>query len=196
VRSGWKKWSFATSVSSFDFKDLKMGKKGPGEYLRPFYVSRQNNTDVVISNNDIQIQNPTAYSQINLMQKIRFKPFNRLDLQYGFHYSETSDYSRYDRHIRYKSGLPRYGEWNYGPQIWTMHNLKITKSGNHLLYNEITINSAVQKFEESRISRDFNKNNRETRTEKVNAYSINAELIRKIGEKPNCRMGVNISLIM
>ena len=189
VRSGWKKWSFATSVSSFDFKDLKMGKKGPGEYLRPFYVSRQNNTDVVISNNDIQIQNPTAYSQINLMQKIRFKPFNRLDLQYGFHYSETSDYSRYDRHIRYKSGLPRYGEWNYGPQIWTMHNLKITKSGNHLLYNEITINSAVQKFEESRISRDFNKNNRETRTEKVNAYSINAELIRKIGEKTKLSYG-------
>lgn len=93
VNVGWKKWASVTSISSNEFGDLRMGSHGPEEYLRPFYVQRQNGVDVVVTNDNPLVQKPTAYSQINLMQKVRFQPNENWDFQYGFHFSETSSYS-------------------------------------------------------------------------------------------------------
>lgn len=180
---GWKKFSMLTSISSFDFGDLKMGSFGPDEYLRPFYVQRTDSQDVVIANEDRRIQRPSGYSQINMMQKVRFRPGRNWDLQYGFHYSETSDYARYDRHIRYRNGRPRYGEWSYGPQKWMMNGLQVSHTGQNVLYDELTLRLARQYFEESRISRDFNDPLREVRTEKVDANSLNLDLVKSTEQK-------------
>jgi len=180
VNVGWKKWASVTSISSNDFGDLKMGSHGPDEYLRPFYVQRQNGVDVVVTNDDPLVQKPTAYSQINLMQKVRFAPNEKWDFQYGFHFSETSSYSRYDRHIRYNNaGLPRYAEFDYGPQKWIMNNLSISNTQATKVYDELSIRMAHQFFEESRISRNMNNPNRATRIEKVNAISVNADFTKK-----------------
>jgi hemoglobin/transferrin/lactoferrin receptor protein len=178
---GWEKWAMLTSISSSDYGDLKMGSNGPDEYLRPFYVERHDSSDIVVTNDDPRIQRPSGYSQINMMQKVRFMPNDRWDLQYGFHYSETSEYSRYDRHIRYRHGLPRYGEWYYGPQVWMMNNLNITNTGDNIVYDQMTLRAAAQYFEESRIDRDLNARERHTRTEQVDAWSVNADFIRNIG---------------
>lgn len=190
VNVGWKKWALVSSISSNDFKDLKMGSKGPAEYLRPFYVQRIDSADVVVTNPDPKVQIPSGYSQMNLMQKIRFKPNDKWDFLYAFHYSETSDYARYDRHIRYKNGLPRYGEWNYGPQKWMMNNLTITHRSESKLFDQLNIRAAQQYFEESRISRGFNKPDRETRVEKVDAYSLNIDLIKNISSRNKLFYGV------
>jgi hemoglobin/transferrin/lactoferrin receptor protein len=80
VNVGWNKWASVTSFSSYDFGDLRMGSFGPEEYLRPFYVQRIDSVDVVVTNEDQQIQTPTAYTQMNLMQKIRFKPNEKWDI--------------------------------------------------------------------------------------------------------------------
>jgi hemoglobin/transferrin/lactoferrin receptor protein len=190
INVGWKKWAILTSISSNDFSDLKMGSKGPTEYLRPFYVERHDSIDVIVTNQDPRIQKPSGYSQMNLMQKIRFKPNDKWDIQYGLHYSETSDYSRYDRHIRYRDGLPRYGEWYYGPQIWRMNNLNITNSSSNKIYDAFTLRLAEQYFEESRISRDINKPDRERRIEEVQAYSINLDFTKKIKDKHHLAYGL------
>ena len=193
VNVGWKKWASVTSISSNDFGDLKMGSHGPDEYLRPFYVQRQNGVDVVVTNDDPLVQKPTAYSQINLMQKVRFQPNEKWDFQYGFHFSETSSYSRYDRHIRYNSsGLPRYGEFDYGPQKWIMNNLSISNMQATKLYDELSIRMAHQFFEESRISRNMNNPNRATRIEKVNAISVNADFTKKTSAKNAVFYGVEL----
>jgi len=182
VNVGWKKWALVTSISSNDFGDLRMGSHGPEEYLRPFYVQRQNGVDVVVTNDNPLLQKPTAYSQINLMQKVRFQPNENWDFQYGFHFSETSSYSRYDRHIRYNSaGLPRYGEFYYGPQKWIMNNLNITHQSKSKLFDEMSLRLAHQFFEESRVSRSINNANREIRIEKVNAYSLNTDFTKATG---------------
>lgn len=191
---GWKKWASVSSFSYNDFGDLRMGSNGPNEYLRPFYVERQNGADVIITNDDPKIQRPSAYSQYNIMQKLRFNPSDKLDFQYGFHYSQTSSYSRYDRHIRYKNGMPRYGEWNYGPQIWMMNNLNITHSGHTNFYDQMTFRLAHQFFEESRISRDISKPNREIRSEKVNAFSANIDFSKAIGARHTLLYGVEAVL--
>ena len=190
VNVGWKKWALVTSISSNDYGNLRMGSHGPDEYLRPFYVQRHDSTDIVVANSDPQVQIPSGYSQINMMQKVRFKPGERWDLSYGFHYSATTDYARYDRHIRYRDGMPRYGEWKYGPQKWMMNNLSITHNGTWKLYDELTLRLARQDFEESRISRDFNRADRETRIEKVDAWSANLDLNRSIGSKGKLYYGL------
>ncbi|MCB0516204.1 MAG: TonB-dependent receptor [Bacteroidetes bacterium] len=183
VNMGWKKWAMISSISSNDYGDLRMGSHGPTEYLRSFYVQRIDSVDVIVTNDDPKIQRPSAYSQMNIMQKLRFNPNDAWDFQYGFHYSETSDYARYDRHIRYKNGLPRYGEWNYGPQKWMMNQLSVSFSPQSGFFDEMNFRLAKQYFEESRISRDINKANRETRIEKVDAYSANLDLMKSLSEK-------------
>lgn len=190
VNAGWKKWAITSSLSYFDFDNLLMGSHGPEEYLRPFYVIRQNGTDVIQTNENPKIQKPSAYSQINLMQKIHFKPTENWDFQYGFHFSETSDYSRYDRHIRLKNGLPRYGEWEYGPQKWMMNHFSLLQKSKHALFEQLNLRLAHQYFEESRISRNINKPDRETRTEKVNAYSINIDFIKTLNPKNEIYYGL------
>lgn len=190
INIGWKKWAMVSSISSNDYGNLKMGSNGPDEYLRPFYVKQQNGVDVILTNEDQKIQNPSGYTQLNMMQKIRFKPNDKWNFEYGFHYSETSNYSRYDRHIRYKKGLPRYGEWYYGPQIWMMNNLSITNSNKNVVYDQMNIRLAHQYFEESRITRDFNKFDREARIEKVDAYALNLDFNKNIGHKNELFYGI------
>ncbi len=188
--AGFKKWSFLTSISQSTFGDLKMGSHGPEEYLRYSYVQRIDSQDVVVSNADPLVQSPSGYSQQNLMQKIRFKPNNYLDFQYGFHYSETSAYARYDRHLQTKNGLPKYAEWSYGPQKWMMNNLNISYSKSNIAFDELVLRLAQQSFEESRISRSFNKDTREIRTEKVDAYSLNADFRKQISASYKITYGI------
>jgi hemoglobin/transferrin/lactoferrin receptor protein len=190
VNIGWKKWSGVFSITSNDYDHLKMGSYGPDEYLRHFYVQRQDSLDVVVSNENPRLQAPSGYTQMNLMQKIRFRPNDNWDIQYGFHYSETSEYSRYDRHIRNKNGLPSYGEWYYGPQKWMMNNLSITNSANNLLFNQVSLRIGQQYFEESRISRKFNDSIRKRRIENVDAFSVNIDFVKEIGFKNKFFYGI------
>jgi hemoglobin/transferrin/lactoferrin receptor protein len=183
LNAGWKKWAFVTSLSQFHFDDLRMGSHGPGDYLRHTFVKRIDSTDQVVTNDDPLVQRPTGYSQTNLMQKIRFKPDEKWDLIYGFHYSATTSYDRYDRLIRFKGGLPRSAEWYYGPQVWMMNNMNITHMTPSVIYDEMTIRLAYQFFKESRVDRDFNDTEKRKRLEKVNAYSVNVDYKNGIGNK-------------
>jgi len=183
INVGWKKWAFVTSVSSWDFGNLRQGRYGPEFYVKPIFVQRQNNKDIIITQDDPLLQIPSGYTQANLMQKVRFRPNEKWDIQYGFHYSQTSDYGRYDRNTRYRNGTLRYAEWNYGPQSWMMNNLSVNHIGNNAVYDEVTIRIAQQTFEESRVDRNLNNNNRNTTLEKVQAYSINVDFTKSLSEK-------------
>lgn len=190
VKIGWKKWAIATSFSAWDYDHLRQGSNGPDDYLKPFYVQRQDSTDVVITQEDKLLQVPSAYAQINLMQKVRFRPTKNWDIQYGFHYSETSSNGRYDRHNRLRNGTARYAEWNYGPQKWLMNNLSITNYSDHLIYDQLTVRLAHQSFEESRIERLLNSEDRMVRKEEVGAYSANIDLLKKTGANNTIFYGV------
>lgn len=183
VNVGWKKWALVTSISSWNYDNLRQGSNGPDDYIKDYYVQRQDSIDVVINQNDPLLQIPSSYSQINVMQKVRYKPNENWDIEYGFHYSITSPYGRYDRHNRMHDGHPRYAEWNYGPQKWMMNNLSIHQQGDYAIYDQLTLRLAQQSFEESRIDRSFNKNDRTTHTESVQAYSANLDLVKSIGQQ-------------
>lgn len=180
---GFKKFAFLTSVTYSNFSDLKMGSNGPDEYLRGTYVERADTVDVVRENRNSRIQNPTAYSQINVMQKLRYKPNKRWDVNYTLHYSTTSKYGRYDRHLRTRNGGPRYAEWDYGPQTWMMNLLDVLHNAETAIYSQMNIRLAHQYFQESRISRNFQSEIRTTNTEEVQAYSANIDFNKNIGSK-------------
>lgn len=176
---GRRQWAFLTHVSYNNFGDLTMGKHGPDSYLRNNYVSSINGEDRIVANPDPLKQVPTAYDQINLMQKIAFRPNKNWFFKLNTHYSETSDYSRYDRLIRPRGAGLRSAEWQYGPQKWFMGNFQIDKKGKGLFYDGLKITSAYQHFEESRIDRNFGEPIRFKTMEKVDAISGNVDFENK-----------------
>lgn len=184
LQIGWKKWALATSFSSWDYDDLRQGSHGPEDYIKRNYVERINGEDVVLTLDDpALIQIPSGYSQKNFMQKIRFQPSENWEFNYGFHYSATSSYGRYDRHNRVRNGLPRYAEWYYGPQKWMMNHLKVTHNRSGGWYDRVNLSLALQNFEESRIDRNLNDPIRNTQIEEVTAYSANLDFIKSINSK-------------
>lgn len=191
---GLKKWGFTTAISYSNYGDLKMGSHGPDDYLRPEYVQRINGVDSVMRNPDPQVQVPTGFNMLNLLQKVRFRPNKKWEFNYGFHYSTTSDYSRYDRHIRYRNGLPRSAEWYYGPQTWMMNTLDVSGNNPTKMYDRFGVTIAHQFFEESRHDRDFRKDIRYNRTEKVNVISLNVDFDKKIAENRRLFYGAEMQL--
>ncbi|WP_396591372.1 TonB-dependent receptor domain-containing protein [Allomuricauda sp. R78024] len=182
---GQQKWASYTSFTYNKFDDLVMGGHGPDEYLRNSFVVRENGTDVLVENDDPRKQVTSGYDQINFLQKFTYKPNNTWNYDLGLYYSETSDYSRYDRLIRPNSagdGL-RSAEWFYGPQKWFMGNFQLTKKGKNKFYDGVKLTTAYQYFEESRNDRDFQEVDRFTTKEKVDAISMNLDFEnKKIGD--------------
>ncbi len=184
VNIGLKKWGFLTNLSYTSFNDLRMGKHGPDDYLRPEFVITQNNIDTVVQNNNSLIQRFSGYDQLNIMQKALYKPKENLFFDLGIFYTASSDVPRYDRLIRPRNGQLRSAEWFYGPQRWFMTNLNITKlSSRSNLYDKINFTTAYQKFNESRIDRDFQSTNRRETAEKVDAVSFNLDFEKKLTKK-------------
>ncbi len=179
---GMKQWAFLTSVSYSDFDDLKMGKNGPDDYLRPQYVDRINGEDVVVDNPDPRVQVPTGYDQINAMQKIRFMPESDWDFELGLFYTTTSDYPRYDRLYRLRDGNLRSAEWYYGPQEWLSGNLQINHTSRSNLYDESLLTLSYQQFAESRNDRDFGEDILFETSEKVDAYSAGLDFTKKLNK--------------
>ncbi len=185
LRLGTKKWAYAGSFSYSDFEDLRMGTNGGQEsYLRDFYVERIGDQDQVIENPTPTLQIGSAYSQWNLLQKIRFKPTPQWDFSYSFLYTTTSDIPRYDRLIELREGTPRSAEWYYGPQEWQMHSLHVLhRPKDNPLFKQARLTLAQQLYRESRNTRRFGSDQLRTQTERVDAPSINLDFDKPFNDR-------------
>jgi len=191
---GSEKWASLTSISFSKYDDLKMGtKKNPG-YQRYEYSKRINNIDSVFKNPDPNIQKFSGYRQINLTQKIRFRPNEHLDINYSFHLSRLSDVPRYDRLIQYKNDLLKYAQWYYGPQKWTMHSINATYDNPNPLFDAMQFTVGYQVYEESRHDRKFGRAEIRHRTEKVNAFTLNLDMDKKTNEQQEFYYGLEFVL--
>lgn len=180
---GGKKLASATSLSFWNYNHLRQGSNGPDDYIKDYYVERQGNEDIVVRQENPLLQVPSAYDQFNVLQKFRYKINDHLELDYGFHFSRTSSYGRYDRHNRVRNGTARYAEWDYGPQSWMMHMLAANYKKTTILMDENYVRIAYQQFGESRISRNLNNKNRDIQTEQVDAYSFNWDFVKGLSER-------------
>ena len=178
---GAKKWAFLTSVTYSDFDNLRMGSHGPDDYLRNQYIETINGVDTVVQNQDPKIQRPTAYSQINTMQKVRYMPNNNWNFDLGLFYTTTSDYPRYDRLIRDTNGALESAVWDYTPQQWVSGNLQIQNTPDtNTLFDESAFTLSFQHFKEGRSDRDFGDSFLYETQEKVAAYTTAWDFEKKI----------------
>ena len=202
VQLGWNKWAWLGSISRYRYDHLRQGSNGPDDYVKNYYVDDWEGTfqplndepvpDKIVEQRDPLLQIPSGYDQWNTLQKIRWQPTDGMDVQYTFQYSETSNYGRFDRHLRLQDGLPRYAQWDYGPQGWKMHLLSLKMGGNTngAMYDQLVIKGANQQFWESRISRNFGELSIEKQNELIQANSIHIDAIKWLNERMLLSYGV------
>lgn len=195
VNLGRQKFASLSSISYSDFDDLRIGSFGPNEYLRTFEVTQDQNGDSVISNSDPQILTPTRFNQLNLMQKLRYSPNENWDINLGFHYSESSDLDRFDRlTLTNDAGTPSYAEWYYGPQIWQMTNLNILRTSDGKFFDHASLTLSQQYFRESRHTRRYQSDEKVSREENVDVYTVNLDLERNMSSKSRLFYGGEVVL--
>jgi len=176
---GGKKWAFLSSFTYSDFSDLKMGSTKNPAYKRPEYAIVINGIDSIVPNKDPNIQKFSGYNQINILEKIRYRPNENLNLIYAFHYSKLSNVPRYDRLIQYSNDQLKYATWEYGPQKWSMHSLRATYDKANTFFTDGQLTLAYQNYEESRLDRKFGNTALRKRSEKVNIFSLNLDFDKK-----------------
>lgn len=194
---GHEKWGSFTSITYTNFDDLRSGGNFYDEYpdfgKRTEYVIRENGLDQVVENSDVTLQRPSAYEQLNLMQKLRFKPSATWDINYGFHYGTTTDIPRYDRLIERENGDTgqfENAEWYYGPQIWMMNALEVDYFSETSLYDKVSSVFSYQWFQESRNDRKFREIELRNREENVNVFTANIDFDKSWGESRQLYYGV------
>lgn len=188
---GLKKWAFRTAITYSDFDDLKTGKNGDNYFLRPEYQTTINGRDTVLKNSDPQKQVASGYDQFNLLQRIKFKPNDKLELDYGFYFSETTDAPRYDRlYLKNGDGDLVNAEWYYGPQKWIMNRLSAKVNDETALYDAFRIDLSHQFYQESRHDRKMNNSRLRNQYEKVNALAINADFDKVLNDNLTLFYGV------
>ncbi|WP_395078024.1 TonB-dependent receptor plug domain-containing protein [Flavobacterium sp.] len=185
-RFSGNKWATLTSISYNDFGDLKMGSKknGNNDFFgeRPNYVETVNGIDNIVKNDNSLVQKFSGYKQYNAMQKILFKPNAITEHSLNLQFSTTTDIPRYDRLTDLKSnGDLNTATWNYGPQKRILAGYKFTKQ-KAFLNSDLSIGANYQNVEESRITRNYKAPNQVSRIEKVNVFSVNADLKTKLGK--------------
>lgn len=174
---GTNKWAALLSTTYTDFDDLHMGSNGPAEYLRPEYVLHGDfdGTDKIIQNKNSEIQKYTAYSQFNILGKLRYRPNEYLDINFSANHSQTSDIPRYDRLIVYRNGALRYGDWYYGPQKWTLFSGQLQYKKECTLFDKLSLISGYQLYTESRNNRSRNSAELQNRQEDLDIFSMNLD---------------------
>jgi hemoglobin/transferrin/lactoferrin receptor protein len=177
-----KRISLYSALTMSSFGDLKMGSHKNDDYLRPEYVTRIDNTDTIVKNDDPRIQVKSGYGQVNTLNKLRIKLSDNSDLVFSNHFSRLTDVPRYDRLIQYRSGKLRYGDWYYGPQVWMLNSLQLNLSRENSFFDEASIIAALQDYRESRHDRSFGSNNMNEQKEKVGIFSLNIDFDRSTGK--------------
>ncbi len=200
-QAGTEKLGFLTSITASSFGDLKKGNadlKGfESQWNRDFFVERVNGVDVIQKNNNPNVQSGSAYSQIDIGQKILFKPKANQEHIINAQFSTTTNVPRYDRLQDFSINsagniAPAFSEWYYGPQtrLLLAYHFNL-KTENNKFFDELRITPSYQFIEESRFTRRFNNVSRNENIERLNIFGLNADLYKKLG-KHELRYGVEM----
>ena len=200
---GFKKLASLTSINFSDFDDLRSGyaRTPNAEFGRCNYYVGSNlsgTADSMIRNTNSNIQKKSGYSQIDFMEKLLFKANDKVNVGLNLQYSSSSEINRYDRLTDYSGANLKYAENGYGPQKRTLLSIYSTIKSDGKLFDNMRITAAYQDVAQERFNRKFStsytsassSNNKTVNLEKVNVYSLNVDLRKKIKEKNELSYGV------
>ena len=188
---GTKKLAAIISTTYADFDDLRMGSNGPDEYLRTEYVLTQKHgiDDQVIQNKNSKIQKYTAYSQFNILGKLRYRPNEIFEINLSANHSQTFEIPRYDCLIVYRNNVLRYGDWYYGPQKWSLFSGQFQYQKKHTFFDKLNILTGYQLYTESRNDRSLNSFELRNRQENLSIFSLNIDFGKTINKQSNIFYG-------
>ena len=195
----WKKFSSHTQFLKSDFSNMHAGKNHYGNYPdfgKRFFIATTNSSglDTMVKVDDESMLVPSFFSMVNINQKFRYQPSNGIDFTYSFILSTTSNIPRYDRLTQMSNDKFKYAQWYYGPQNWTMHNLRIRLFKPKKIYDVGQIIIAYQSFEESRNDRKFGSSTFRHRTENVNLYTLNLDFSKKLDSNTYIYYGADLAV--
>ncbi len=186
-----RRWTSLTSITASDFGDLRQGSTRNPFYgdrgLKPFIVETQNGTDVVKPNDDPNVQDPTAYKQLDVLQKLRLRTGENMIHQLNVQLSTTNDVPRYDRLSEYSLDtagniVPDQAEWYYGPQkrMLVAYTLELHRESG--IFTSARITPSYQAIEQSRHSRGFGSSRIGNNDEQVTVIGLNADFEKRRGK--------------
>lgn len=191
---GFKKIGLLTGITHSDFRNLRTGANRHPDYpdfgkLNKYYYKTLQGNDTMLINSDPNVQRNTGYNQVNLLQKIFFRPNPKVGFTLNVQYSSSSLIPRYDKLNDIKNDTLKYAEWYYGPQdrLFTTFATRLTPE--KTFFDEGTIIVGYQKIGEERITRKFNNDYRTTRNEEVNVLTFNADMFKKIDSARSFQYG-------
>ena len=194
LETSTERFATFTAFTFNNFGDLRQGNIRNPNYptfgARPWYVERIDGRDSVMTNPNPNVQVGSAYKQYDFIEKISFKQSNKLTHTLNIQCSTTNNVPRYDRLTQVSLGIPRFGEWYYGPQTRAMIAYHANLNNGKRLYTTGRITLAWQNIDQSRHDRLFNSPNLNNRLENVKVYSVNADFSKSIGEKLTTNYGV------
>lgn len=192
---GGTNWAGLTLLSTTSTGHLRAGAHRPDRYpdfgLRNSYVQRRNGTDLIVSNPDPNRQIGSAYAQVNLLQKFRFRLREGLELTTNFQFTTSSDVPRYDNLIEMRDGGLRWARWDYGPQTRAMGALQLKDRRETSLYDVASYLVSHQFVEEDRITRRRNDPLEEHTEVDVHATNLQVDFAKQLSENLLFRYGLD-----
>ena len=194
ISIGNSKIGSLTSFTYSNYGELKQGKQRNPLYgnfgSRPWYVKSINGVDTKLINADTNIQIGSAYNQYDFIQKFILKQSSKVNHIVNLQYSNSSNIDRYDRLTQISGANPKYGAWYYGPQKRVFGSYTLNLSNSNRFYNHARVIVGYQNIEESRIDRKFKKVLENHRIEKLDIFTFNIDLDKKI-ERHELRYGID-----
>ncbi len=194
---GKKRWGFLTSVTYKDLGDIRIGaRRDPylGDWGKVMhYVDQVNGVDSTLANNNTLIQKKTGYSQLDLLQKIRYTPSQYVDWVLNLQYSTSSDIDRLDKLNDYSGVNLNYASWYYGPQDRLLVSLKNVLKKDNWMFTNMTSIVAFQNVDEDRNSRKFRNEELLSQKENVKVLSLNVDLLKVWGVNHKLNYGVEVN---
>ena len=197
LKIGYGRENFAslTLLSTTFTSDLRSGAQRPSEFrvfgLRNEYLERVDGIDRTRRNARPNVQIGTAYNQYNLLQKLRFRLHQAVELNANFQYSTTSDVPRYDALTEQQDGGLRWARWDYGPQTRALAALKLSDRRGTRFFDVANYVLSHQLVGEDRIRRRANDPLEENNLERVNATNLQTDFALELDEF-NLRYGFDL----
>lgn len=190
---GSKKWGAFSSISYKQFGDIKMGEKrnhGDENWGKATHnIINFNGYDSLIKNNNPLIQKGLGYEQLDLNQKVLYKPSKSLSFLINTQLSSSSNIARFDQLNNINNSFPQFSQWDYGPQKRWMSAISIKYNNNFKLFDELSSVFSYQNIEESRITRKFRDTLQENNIENVAVLGANIQALKKLGAFSNITYG-------
>ena len=195
---GGKTVASLTSLSFSDFSDLRTGSRRTAAYpdfgKRLEYINTENGEDQLVTNDNPNLQIGTAYSQIDLLQKVLYQPDDYFQMIANFQFSSSTDVPRYDQLIDREDGDLRFAEWSYGPQKRFLASVKFKFLKPISIYDKAIFITSVQRLNEERIQRRVGRTAQSTQQENVSVQSFTADLQKRFSSQHELFYGANFQI--